>query len=311
MKETHSPVLRSFVNAMTVDVEDYFHVSAFSSIIKQEQWGKSYPLRVDYNTRKIMDIFAEHDVKATFFILGWVADACPSLIKTIADQGHELACHGYHHVKANQQTEKEFFQDVSRSKFLIEDLSGKYINGYRAPSFSIDDTNLWAFDILHRLGFTFSSSTYPVRHDHYGNPDWPRFLHQRNEGLVEIPIPTYQAFGTNLPIGGGGYFRLYPYAISKHLIRRFTEQYQQPFCFYFHPWEIDAQQPRMTQASFKSRFRHYLNLEQMTTRLHHLLQDFQWSTVSQAYQLNGHDDETGIDDPQAEPERLHSLGPLR
>lgn len=135
MKDIHSPVRRSIVNAMTVDVEDYFHVSAFSSIIKREQWGKSYPLRVDYNTRKIMDIFAEHDVKATFFILGWVADACPSLIKAISDQGHELACHGYHHVKANQQTEKEFFQDVSRSKFLIEDLSGKYINGYRAPSF--------------------------------------------------------------------------------------------------------------------------------------------------------------------------------
>ncbi|MCM0149917.1 XrtA system polysaccharide deacetylase [Photobacterium galatheae] len=299
------------LNAMTVDVEDYFHVSAFSSVIRREDWGKSYPLRVDYSTRQVLDIFAQHNVKATFFVLGWVANACPSLIRTIAAQGHELACHGYAHVKANQQTRNAFFQDVSRGKHLIEDISGKYVHGYRAPSFSIGPSNLWAFDILQALGFTFSSSTYPVRHDHYGCPDWPRFIHLRKEGLVEIPIPTFQALGTNIPIGGGGYFRLYPYAFSKRLIRRFTERYDQPFCFYFHPWEIDTGQPRISQAPFKSRFRHYLNLEHMAARLHSLLEDFQWSTMSQAYQLNEYDYETGPDDSQTDPERLHTLGSVR
>ncbi|MDO6705901.1 XrtA system polysaccharide deacetylase [Photobacterium sp. 1_MG-2023] len=296
---------------MTVDVEDYFHVSAFSSMIQKKDWGKRYPIRVDYSTRKVLDIFEAHQIKATFFILGWVADACPALIRDIASRGHELACHGYAHDKANQLSRHAFFQDVSRSKFLIEDIAGKYVQGYRAPSFSIDPSNLWAFDILKQLGFTFSSSTYPVRHDHYGCPDWPRFLHTRQEGIIEIPIPTRQIFGTNIPIGGGGYFRLYPYALSKQLIRGFTDQYQQPFCFYFHPWEIDANQPRIQQASFKARFRHYLNLAQMVPRLHRLLNDFHWTTISEAYQLDGYEYETGSDNSSTDPKSAQPLGSLR
>jgi len=273
--------------AMTVDVEDYFHVAAFEKKISISDWGNKYPLRVEKNTHKILDLFSEHNTKATFFVLGWVAEACPELIKEIIKQGHELASHGYAHQRANRQTPDVFRQDVYRSKAFLEDTTGKEIRGYRAPSFSIDPSNEWVFEILVELGFIYSSSTYPVKHDLYGAPEWPRHKYQRSEGIIEIPIPTNTTAGYNLPIGGGGFFRLYPYQLSKALINKFTKQTGQPYSFYFHPWEIDQEQPRILGASAKSNFRHYLNIHRMENRLHSLLRDFTWDTMSNVYQLNG------------------------
>ncbi|MBL4829993.1 MAG: polysaccharide deacetylase family protein [Aliivibrio sp.] len=198
------------MNALTIDVEDYFHVAAFSSQISTSDWGTKYPSRVETSTKLALELFAQHNCKATFFVLGWVAEKHPQLIKQIVDEGHELACHGYMHQKANTQSVSEFKDDVSRCKSLLEDLSGTQIYGYRAPSFSIDPTNEWTFEVLHQLGFTFSSSTYPVEHDHYGAPDWPRFKHLRPEGITEIPIPTTHIAGKSIPIGGGGVFPSLP-----------------------------------------------------------------------------------------------------
>lgn len=283
-------------NAMTVDVEDYFHVSAFEKQIKVSDWGKKHALRVDVSTQRLLDIFDQHDTKATFFVLGWVAEACPQLIKNIVDQGHELASHGYAHQKANQQTPSAFREDVYRSKSFLEDTTGVSVRGYRAPSFSIDPSNEWAFEVLAELGFIYSSSTYPVKHDLYGAPDWPRHKYRRPEGIIEIPIPTNNSTKLNLPIGGGGFFRLYPYRLSQALINNFIKRSGEPYSFYFHPWEIDHEQPRMKDASFKSTFRHYLNLHRMEARLNCLLSDFNWDTMSNAYQLNGLENERSSTD---------------
>lgn len=276
----------AITNAMTVDVEDYFHVSAFAGQVEMKDWGQRFPLRVEQSTQKTLELFAKHNTKATFFILGWVAEQCPNLIKAIAEQGHEIACHGFAHQRATEQDRATFRQDVARCKDFLEDLTGQPVVGYRAPSFSFDERNEWAFEVIQELGFKYSSSTYPVKHDLYGVPDWPRFKHQRPEGITEIPIPTTYIYGRSVPIGGGGYFRLYPYSISRRLIARFLRQEQQPYSFYFHPWELDPQQPRMENASLKSRFRHYLNLNKMESRLEQLLIDFDWSTMKEAYQLN-------------------------
>jgi polysaccharide deacetylase family protein (PEP-CTERM system associated) len=267
---------------MTVDVEDFFHVSAFESIITPDKW-QDYQPRVADNTQKLLDIFGKNDVKATFFVLGWVAERYPELIKNIHAQGHEVASHGYAHRRASEQTREEFLADVKRSKDHLEDLLGEQITGYRAPSFSIGYTNEWAFEVLVELGFKYSSSTYPVKHDLYGTPDWPRFAYQRPEGIVEIPIPTLKILGKQIPIGGGGYFRLYPYSIAQWLVEKYLRQEKQPYSFYFHPWEIDPDQPRVAGASFKSRFRHYLNLNKMETRLENLLTDFKWGTMRDVY----------------------------
>lgn len=273
-------------SAMTVDVEDYFQVAAFESKIKFTDWGKAYPLRVERNTQKVLKLFAQHNTKATFFVLGWVAENCPDLIKHIASQGHEVACHGYAHKRANQQSREVFKEDVYRAKSYLEDITGVEVNGYRAPSFSIGPTNEWAFEVLAELGFVYSSSTYPVRHDLYGVPDWPKYIYVREEGIAEIPIPTSSTAGLNLPIGGGGFFRLYPYLLSKFLINKFLQQTEQPYSFYFHPWEIDSKQPRITGVPIKSSFRHYLNLHRMERRLTKLLSDFHWDTMSNVYQLD-------------------------
>ncbi|MCC2614854.1 DUF3473 domain-containing protein [Aestuariibacter halophilus] len=270
------------LNAMTVDVEDFFHVSAFDSIIKPEDW-KDYQPRVEDNTRRLMDLFARKGVKSTFFVLGWVAERYPQLIKDIHQQGHEIASHGYAHRRASSQTREEFLADVTRSKNHLEDLLGEAVTGYRAPSFSIGYDNEWAFEVLKELGFVYSSSTYPVKHDLYGTPDWPRFAYQRKEGITEIPIPTLKIMGRQVPIGGGGYFRLYPYAMTRKLVSRYLNQERQPYSFYFHPWEIDADQPRLTQAPLKSRFRHYINLDKTEAKLARLLDDFNWSTMKDVY----------------------------
>lgn len=270
------------LNAMTVDVEDFFHVAAFSSVISPQQWDQYQP-RVEANTRKLLQIFAQAGVKSTFFTLGWVAERYPQLIKDIHQQGHEIASHGYAHQRACEQSPAEFYADVKRSKDMLQDLTGQQVIGYRAPSFSIGYDNEWAFEVLVELGFKYSSSTYPVEHDLYGTPDWPRFAYKRPEGIVEIPIPTLKLLGKHMPIGGGGYFRLYPYALTKKLVHKYLNKERQPYSFYFHPWEIDHQQPRVTAAPLKSKFRHYINLQHTEGKLNRLLQDFNWSTMQDVY----------------------------
>ncbi len=269
-------------NAMTVDVEDFFHVSAFESVISPSQW-KDYQPRVDTNTRRLLDLFAKKEVKSTFFVLGWVAERYPDLIKEIHSQGHEVASHGYAHKRVTLLSRDEFLQDVKRSKNHLEDLLGEQIIGYRAPSFSIGYSNEWAFEVLAELGFKYSSSTYPVKHDLYGTPDWPRFAYNRPENIIEIPIPTLRLMGKQIPIGGGGYFRLYPYKVTQKLVSKYLRQEKQPYSFYFHPWEIDADQPRLKNAPLKSRFRHYVNLHRTEAKLIRLLDDFNWSTMRDVY----------------------------
>jgi len=269
-------------NAMTVDVEDFFHVSAFESVISPSQW-KDYQPRVDTNTRRLLDLFAKKEVKSTFFVLGWVAERYPDLIKEIHSQGHEVASHGYAHKRVTLLSRDEFLQDVKRSKNHLEDLLGEQIIGYRAPSFSIGYSNEWAFEVLAELGFKYSSSTYPVKHDLYGTPDWPRFAYNRPENIIEIPIPTLRLMGKQIPIGGGGYFRLYPYKLTQKLVFKYLRQEKQPYSFYFHPWEIDADQPRLKNAPLKSRFRHYVNLHRTEAKLIRLLDDFNWSTMRDVY----------------------------
>ena len=273
------------LNAMTVDVEDYFQVSAFEGVIDKKDWD-SVSLRVGDNTHRLLDLFAENDVKSTFFTLGWVAKRCPDVIKRIVDEGHELASHGLAHQRATTMSRDEFRADVSQSKAILEDIGGVAIKGYRAPSFSVNDDNIWVYDVIKELGFVYSSSTYPIEHDLYGVPHWPRFKYEREEGIIEIPIPTVRKNNVNTGIGGGGYFRLYPYWLSRKRITRFMAEESAPYSFYFHPWEIDANQPRFDNAPWKSKFRHYVNLSRMEGKLVALLKDFRWGTMQQAYDIS-------------------------
>jgi len=279
--------VKPIINAMTVDVEDYFHVSAFENSINKSDWT-NMPLRVEKNTHRLLELFAEHNIKSTFFTLGWVAERCPNLIKAIVEQGHELASHGFAHQRITEMSQDDLFSDVKKSKDILEQLSGAEVVGYRAPSFSINDSNTWVYEKLIELGFKYSSSTYPIEHDLYGVPHWPRFLYERSESfqgkkILEIPIPTIRKDNTNTGIGGGGYFRLYPYWLSKRRIEKFNQQEKQPYSFYFHPWEIDPEQPRIKEASLKSQFRHYINLSKMEGKLVKLLKDYQWDTMKSVY----------------------------
>lgn len=267
---------------MTVDVEDYFHVSAFEDVISKNNWD-SLECRVEQNTFRLLDLFAQYNVKSTFFTLGWVAERCPALIKEIVNQGHELASHGYSHKRALGMSASEFKADVQRSKNILEDLSGQPVFGYRAPSFSVKDDNAWVYEILKELNFEYSSSTYPIEHDLYGVPNWPRFKYLRDEGIIEIPIPTIRKNGVNTGIGGGGYFRLYPYWMSRNRINSYLQEEKQPYSFYFHPWEIDPDQPRVKGASLKSKIRHYINLSRMENKIEQLLQDYKWDTMRNVY----------------------------
>jgi polysaccharide deacetylase family protein (PEP-CTERM system associated) len=273
--------MNKLTNAMTVDVEDYFQVSAFEKVISRDSWD-SMPVRVEKNTHRVMDIFAEHDVKATFFMLGWVADRYPGLVERITKEGHELASHGYAHLRVTSQTRAEFREDIDRTKRLLEDMSGTEVKGYRAPSYSIGKANLWAHEEIQEAGYQYSSSVYPVHHDLYGFPEAPRYMFKCREKLIEIPISTLPFGKRNIPIGGGGYFRLYPYALSRWAINKVNTDENKSTLFYFHPWEIDPDQPRQ-QASLKSRFRHYLNLGRMENRLHSLLKDFNWGRMDDVY----------------------------
>ncbi|PKI15769.1 XrtA system polysaccharide deacetylase [Colwellia sp. 12G3] len=268
--------------ALTVDVEDYFHVSAFEKAIDKTDWN-NLELRVEKNTYRLLELFEQKQAKCTFFTLGWVAERCPNLIKAIVEQGHELASHGFSHQRATIMTPEQFRSDVSKSKQVLEDAAGQAIIGYRAPSFSFNDSNTWVYEILTELGFEYSSSTYPIEHDLYGVPNWPRFKYQRDEGIIEIPVPTVRKNEVNTGIGGGGYFRLYPYWLSKRRIDNYLNTEKQPYSFYFHPWEIDPEQPRVAGASVKSRLRHYLNLSRMEGKVVRLLEDYQWDTMKSVY----------------------------
>ena len=276
-----APTIR---NAMTVDVEDYFQVSAFEKHIPRSQWD-SLPDRVANNTSRILELFAEHQVKATFFTLGWVAERHPALIRRIVDEGHELASHGYEHIRVTEQTPEQFRADIKKTKQILEEIGGKEVIGYRAASYSIGAENLWALQILEEEGHRYSSSIYPVKHDLYGMPSAPRFaFHPQNtQGLLEIPITTLKILNKNIPCGGGGFFRLYPYQFSKWAYRYINNKEKQSGIFYFHPWEIDPDQPRQQNLPLKSRFRHYLNLNRVEDRLSHLLSDFAWDTMQNIF----------------------------
>jgi polysaccharide deacetylase family protein (PEP-CTERM system associated) len=274
----------SIRNALTIDVEDYFHVSAFASHVPREEWERM-PCRVERNVDTILAMLAQHGTRATYFMLGWVAERYPALVRRIVEQGHELASHGYAHRRATEQNREEFREDVTRAKRLLEDISGVAVQGYRAPSFSIGQGNLWALECLSEAGYRYSSSIYPVRHDHYGMPGAPRFAYhpEAGRGLLELPVTTVRYFNQNLPAGGGGYFRLLPYWVSRAWLRRVNEVDGKPCIFYFHPWEIDPQQPRFREASPLARFRHYLNLERTEARLRRLLADFAWGPVAHVF----------------------------
>ena len=271
-------------NAMTVDVEDYFQVSAFEKHISRDKWDV-LPCRVEANTNRVMDLFDKHNVKATFFMLGWVAERYPQLIRRIVDHGHELASHGYSHVRVTQQQPHEFREDVIRTKKLLEDIGGVVVRGYRAASYSIGARNLWALKVLEETGHLYSSSIYPIKHDLYGMPEAPRFAFypHHDQGLLEIPVTTVSLFDKKLPCGGGGYFRFFPYALSRWAMNRVNQNDGQPCIFYFHPWEIDAEQPRQKGISAKTRFRHYLNLHRMEHRLDTLLKDFRWDRMDRLF----------------------------
>ena len=267
-------------NALTIDVEDYFQVSAFTPYVARSEWEQRDG-RVEQNVDRILAMLEEYGARATFFTLGWVAERYPQLVRRIVDEGHELASHGFAHKRASEQSPEAFFSDIQLAKIVLEDLGGVEVRGYRAPSFSIGPTNPWAFECIERAGYRYSSSIYPVRHDHYGTPDAPRFTHDVREGLLEVPVTTMRLFGRNWPAGGGGYFRLMPYAMSRWLLRRVNRVDQQPAIFYFHPWEIDDAQPRVPGIDARTRFRHYLNLHRMEHRLRHLLFDFEWGRVDE------------------------------
>ncbi len=269
-------------NALTIDVEDYFQVSALAPHFPREQWD-AVPCRVERNVDLILALLEERGATATFFTLGWVAERYPQLVRRISDAGHEVASHGYGHERASAQTPEQFRADIRLARAVLEDITGRAVVGYRAPSFSIGLANLWAHDCIAEAGYRYSSSVYPVKHDHYGIPDAPRFPYRLDNGLVEVPVTTMRWMGRNWPAGGGGFFRLLPYAVSRWQIRKVNREDRRPAIFYFHPWEVDPGQPRVREATAKTRFRHYVNLERTEGRLRRLLADFRWGRADEVF----------------------------
>jgi len=271
-------------NVMTVDVEDYFQVSALEPYIGRDQWAK-IECRLPQVMERILQMFADANVRSTFFCLGWVAENFPELVRRIAEQGHEIASHGYSHIRVYDQSEQEFREDISKTKKLLEDIIGGPVNGYRAASYSIDQRTPWAFDALWDSGYRYSSSIYPIRHDHYGMREAPRFAFRPGQSaLAEIPVTTVEVSGMRLPCGGGGYFRLLPYAWSRWCIQRVNTNDCRPAMFYFHPWELDPGQPRIEGLDARTRFRHYVNLEHFERKLQRLIEDFSWVTMMDRYE---------------------------
>jgi polysaccharide deacetylase family protein (PEP-CTERM system associated) len=274
--------MAEIANALSVDVEDYFHVSALAPHIARSEW-ETMPCRVERNVERILQLLDESGSQATFFTLGWIAERYPSLVRRIVAGGHELASHGYAHRRATDQAPAEFLADIVRAKTLLEGIAGVAVRGYRAPSFSIGKHNPWAFDCIAEAGYDYSSSVYPIRHDHYGMPDAPRFAYAVRHGLLEVPVSTVSFLCANLPAGGGGYFRLLPYRVSRLLLRQVNRQDGRTAVFYLHPWELDPGQPRIRGTTLRTRLRHYVNLHRTEARLRRLLRDFTWRTIDELF----------------------------
>jgi polysaccharide deacetylase family protein (PEP-CTERM system associated) len=277
------------VNAFTVDVEDYFHVAALASAIPRDSWA-TCEYRVEASTEHLLALLAEHHVHGTFFVLGWVAERSPALIRRIAAAGHEIACHGFSHELVYRQSPESFRAETARSKRLLEDLIGERVRGYRAASFSVTRDSLWALDVLIDLGFEYDSSVFPIRHDRYGlpgaSPEPNRLAALSGRTLVEFPMSTASFLGVRVPVSGGGYFRILPYRLTRAALRQINHRLKRPFTFYLHPWELDPGQPRIAVGWF-SRFRHYTNLARCEGRLRRLLGEFAFTTMRESLRLQG------------------------
>jgi polysaccharide deacetylase family protein (PEP-CTERM system associated) len=277
------------VNAFTVDVEDYFHVAALSSVISRDSWS-TREYRVEANTERLLSLLAERGVQGTFFVLGWVAERSPSLVRRIVAQGHEIACHGFSHELVFRQTEPVFREETQRAKHCLEDLTGQSVLGYRAASFSVTPASLWALDVLIDLGFAYDSSVFPIHHDTYGmpgaTPEPNRLRAPSGRTLVEFPMSAATFFGLPVPVSGGGYFRILPYWLTRAGLRQINQQHRRPFTFYLHPWELDPGQPRI-KVGWRSRFRHYTNLERCESRLRRILGEFAFTSMREALRLQG------------------------
>ena len=271
-------------NAFTIDVEEHFQVSAFEAAVARSDW-EGLASRVENNVFRLLDLLARHETKATFFTLGWVAERHPEMIRRIVSEGHELASHGYSHVRVNTQSADAFREDVRRTKAILEDISGVRVLGYRAASFSIGQSTPWALPILREEGHRYSSSTVPIAHDLYGDPAGQRFAYRPfpDDDFLEVPVTTLRLLGRNLPCGGGGFFRLLPYTYFRWGYGKTGRESGQPCIFYLHPWEIDPDQPRIAGAAMKSRIRHYTNLGRTFNRLESLLRDFYWTSMAKAF----------------------------
>ena len=267
------------LNALSVDIEDWFHVGAFEKTIRREDWD-GLQCRVERNTDAVLDLFAAADVKATFFTLGWVALRYPALMRRITDAGHEVASHGWDHIRVFTMTPEAFADDLTRTRKTLEDTTGRAVTGYRAPSFSIDKRTPWAHQVLADAGYNYSSSVAPVVHDHYGWPEAPRFAFRpvAESNLIELPVTTAKFAGRTLAAGGGGFFRLLPYGFSRWAVKQVNDA-GEPGIFYFHPWEIDPDQPRVPDAPLRSKIRHYTNLDVMAAKLNRMMAAFEWGRV--------------------------------
>jgi polysaccharide deacetylase family protein (PEP-CTERM system associated) len=292
---------------MTVDVEDYFHVSAFADAVRREDW-ESMERRYEHNTSRVLDVLGAAEVRATFFVLGWVAERSPALVRRIAAAGHEVACHGYSHQLIYRQTREEFERETRLSKAIIEETIGAPVFGYRAASYSITRESLWALDVLLDAGFTYDSSIFPIRHDRYGIPGAPeaptRISAPGGRSIVEFPLSVARWAGLSVPVAGGGYFRLFPYAVTRAGLRQLNAR-GQPAVFYLHPWEIDTGQPRI-QARWLSRFRHYNNLHRFEPRLRRLIRDFRFSSMADVLEREGLGRRGAV---TAGPEAMAAAGP--
>lgn len=277
------------VNAFTIDVEDYFQVAALAGAISRESWP-TREYRVEGNTERILKLLADTKVRGTFFVLGWVAEKSPHLVRRIADAGHEIACHGFSHQLIYRQTQTVFREETLRAKHHLEDVIGKPVSGYRAASFSITRESLWALDVLIDAGFEYDSSVFPIHHDRYGipgaSPAPGQIVAPSQRSLIEFPMSAATFFGVQVPVSGGGYFRILPYWVTRAGLKQINEQAGRPFTFYLHPWEVDPGQPRVKVGAF-SRFRHYTNLHRCEARLRRVLTDFSFASMREVLEMGG------------------------